>query len=739
MSMSHDNNASPSERLLRDVTNSSRLRPRQDLSNDSEARREHSRRENKKESGDEDMINPKKKRLASGGGQGPTDRRTATGYMPIEDYGLIGNLRTCAMVASDGGLDYMCWPNFDSPSVFCRILDKDRGGHFSINPKHDDLCTTKQHYLPASNVLQTRYLKEEGVMNVVDFLPRPNNKAMDTEYHAKVIASKHNGDIPERSDLKQWLVRRVECMRGEVDVNVEVCPAFNYAQDKHTTEILNYGEGGEHDQRVVFKSKDLSLQLNTTIDCGEDDTACPRLSFMKTSGNELGNAVTTSFRLTEGQAVSFILRDADDHEPDHIDTNLVDKLQMDTVKYWNRWIGGSKYSGRWDEVVTRSLFILKMLIFEPTGAIIAAPTFSLPEDFGGSRNWDYRYSWVRDSSFTIYIFLRMGFSYEAEAYSSYMFQRIDEAKERRVGSLPIMFTIKGETDIPEIELDHLEGYRGSRPVRIGNGAAFHTQLDIYGELMDGIYLLNRFGRPVTYDQWLRVREIVDYVCGIWKEADMSIWEVRGQKQNFVYSKIMMWVAIDRGLRLADKRSFPCPHRQEWYKVRDEICEEVMEKGFNKELNCFIQSYEANDVLDSAVLIAPLVFFIAPTDPRFLSTLDLILKAPEKGGLTSTGLVYRYNTVKSDDGVGGREGAFSMCTFWLVEALTRAGAYDDKYLRQGVNIFENMLSFGNHLHIFSEEIARSGEQLGNTPQAFSHLALISAAFNLDRTLATHHRR
>lgn len=264
----------------------------------------------------------------------------------------------------------------------------------------------------------------------------------------------------------------------------------------------------------------------------------------------------------------------------------------------------------------------------------------------------------------------MGFSYEAEAYSSYMFQRIDEAKERKVGALPIMFTIRGETDIPEIELDHLEGYRGSRPVRIGNGAAFHTQLDIYGELMDGIYLLNRFGRPVTYDQWLRVREIADYVCGVWKETDMSIWEVRGQKQNFVYSKIMMWVAIDRALRLADKRSFPCPRRQEWYKVRDEICEEVMDKGYNKELGCFIQSYEANDVLDSAVLIAPLVFFIAPTDPRFLKTLDRILKPPEKGGLTSTGLVYRYNSAKSDDGVGGREGAFSMCTFWLVEALTR---------------------------------------------------------------------
>ena len=298
----------------------------------------------------------------------------------------------------------------------------------------------------------------------------------------------------------------------------------------------------------------------------------------------------------------------------------------------------------------------------------------------GSRNWDYRYSWVRDASFTIYILLRLGFSHEAEAYISYIFQRVKEAKERQ-GELPIMFTIWGGTDIPEFELNHLDGYRGSRPVRIGNGAAFHTQLDIYGELMDGIYLVNRFGKPITYDQWLSVREVADHVCRVWKDQDMSIWEVRSRKQNFVYSKIMLWVALDRALRLADKRSFPCPHRFEWYRVRDEIYEEVMDKGYNKELDCFIQSYEANDVLDSAVLIAPLVFFIAPTDPRFLKTLDQILKPPEKGGLTSTGLVYRYNYAKSEDGVGGREGAFSMCTFWLVEALTRVSLYSSSMLKQ----------------------------------------------------------
>ncbi|KAH7409977.1 Six-hairpin glycosidase-like protein [Phaeosphaeria sp. MPI-PUGE-AT-0046c] len=646
-------------------------------------------------------------------------------------------MRTCAMVGTDGGLDFMCWPHFDSPSVFCRMLDKDKGGYFSLSPTSDDHTTTKQHYLPSSNILQTRYLKDDGVMNLVDFFPRPNNKTYDAKYHAEVLASEHRGSVAERPDIKKWLVRRVECMRGKIDVNLEIFPAFNYAQDEHTTEVFDLRNCKERQccQRVTFTSENLSLELDATIDCGEEQgQPCPEIVFEKSSTHgSLGEGVVATFRLFEGQAVSFILRDAEDHTPEMIDTACVDELQQSTHEYWSRWIASSKYVGRWEEVVARSLLLLKMLTFEPSGAIVAAPTFSLPEDIKGTRNWDYRYSWVRDASFTIYILLRMGFSHEAEAYIGYIFQRIKEAKARK-GALPIMFTIWGETDIPETELEHLEGYRGSQPVRIGNGAAFHVQLDIYGELMDGIYLANRFGKPVTYDQWLSVREIADYVCTVWHEKDMSIWEVRGMKQNFVYSKIMLWVALDRALRLADKRSFPCPHRAEWYRVRDEICEEVMDKGYNQKLECFIQSYESNEALDSSILIAPLVFFISPTDPRFLKTLDKILKAPERGGLTSTGLVYRYDFARSDDGVGGREGVFSMCTFWLIEALTRAGAYDEKYLKQAVSMFENMLSFGNHLHMFSEEIARSGEQLGNTPQAFSHLALISAAFNLDKTLS-----
>ncbi|KAH4177398.1 hypothetical protein HBH43_051650 [Parastagonospora nodorum] len=713
-------------RLFDDITNTSPSRMRVTQDSGTELYRQLSNKEMQ-------IPNQKQAALAT---INQKSRRAANGYMPIEDYGLIGNMRTCAMVATDGGLDYMCWPHFDSPSVFCRILDKDKGGHFSISPTTHDLSTTKQHYLPASNILQTRYLKEDGVLNLIDFFPRPDNKALDAEYHARVVASDHTGNVSDRPDLKKWLVRRVECMRGHMDVNVEVFPAFNYAQDKHTTEItnLNDRQKGQCDQRVTFASEKLSLELNATIDCNDEDgMPCPKVVFERSSTpSSLGDAVTATFRLHEGQAISFILRDADDHSPELIHTALLDELQASTHKYWARWMASSKYMGRWEQVVTRSLLLLKMLTFEPSGAIVAAPTFSLPEDIGGKRNWDYRYSWVRDASFTIYILLRMGFSHEAEAYISYIFQRVKEAKARH-GALPIMFTIWGGTDIPEVELEHMEGYRGSRPVRIGNGAAFHVQLDIYGELLDGIYLANRFGTPISYDQWLSVREIIDFVCSIWKEKDMSIWEVRGMKQNYVYSKIMLWVALDRALRLAEKRSFPCPHRAEWYRIRDEICEEVMDKGYNQKLECFVQSYESNEVLDSAVLIAPLVFFISPTDPRFLKTLDKILKPPEKGGLTSTGLVYRYNHALSDDGVGGREGAFSMCTFWCVEALTRAGAYEEKYLKEAVSMFENKLSFGNHLRIFSEEISSSGEQLGNTPQAFSHLALISAAFNLNKTL------
>lgn len=484
---------------------------------------------------------------------------------------------------------------------------------------------------------------------------------------------------------------------------------------------------------ATFHSKDVQFQLDIAIQQDEDMMSCPTISFKKVrKPGMLGEGLVAHVKVVEGQAISFILRkDMDNHITKHITALVVDAQQHDTQDFWSNFIKQSKYRGRWMEKVSRSLMILKMMTYEPTGAIVAAPTFSIPEDVGGVRNWDYRYTWVRDSSFTIYILLRLGFRAEADAFMEFIMERFTQSRLPD-GALPIMFTIHGETDIPEITLDHLEGYRGSRPVRIGNGAAFHQQFDIYGELMDGIYLYNKYGRPVPWDAWKAVQSMLDYVLTILGQPDMSIWEVRNHKQHFTYSQIMLWVAFDRGLRLADKRCFPCPNRNAWMKARDDLCEEIMEKGYNVEMNSFIQSYESNTTLDSSILIAPLVFFISPCDPRFLKTLDRILLPPEKGGLTSTGLVYRYNTELSQDGVGGREGAFSMCTFWLVEAMTRASVYEPKYKARAVSLFENMLGFSNHLCMFSEEIARSGEQLGNTPQAFSHIALLSAAFNLDRT-------
>ncbi|KAK3694763.1 Six-hairpin glycosidase-like protein [Podospora appendiculata] len=664
--------------------------------------------------------------------QGPDGLMRKRGYLPIENYGLIGNMRTCALVGMDGSVDYMCWPEFDSPTVFCHILDKDKGGFFSIHPTADLTCTTKQQYLPSSNILQTRYIHEDGVVDVVDFFPRPKKASVLAKSPAQ---STYREMTSVQEELKKWLVRRVECIRGRLSLDVEIFPAFEYATEKHTTTILQdeVTSCSSESKAVAFHAETVKLQLDVSIDHGEDETAnCPTVRFRKvTKPGMLGEGVVATIEIVEGQGISFILRnDLPNHITPIITSNVLDSQQHDTQTYWYNWISKSKYKGRWREVVNRSLMILKMMTYEPTGAIIAAPTFSIPEDIGGVRNWDYRFSWVRDSSFTIYILLRLGFTEEADAYMNFISERFLKSRISD-GGLPIMFTIRGETDIPERELLHLDGYKGSKPVRIGNGAAFHQQFDIYGELMDAIYLYNKYGKPIPWDLWVSVRQMLDYVLTIMNQPDMSIWEVRNNKQNFTYSKIMLWVAFDRGLRLSEKRNFPCPNRAKWLEARDFLYEEIMEKGYSTELQCFVQSYENNTMLDSSILIAPLVFFIAPNDPRFVNTMDRIMLPPDKGGLTSTGLVYRYDTELSEDGVGGREGAFSMCTFWLVEAMTRASVYDPKYLPRAVNLFENMLSFSNHLMMFSEEISRSGEQLGNTPQAFSHLALISAAFNLDR--------
>jgi len=432
--------------------------------------------------------------------------------------------------------------------------------------------------------------------------------------------------------------------------------------------------------------------------------------------------------LQEEQSTGFVLRQIEAGEDCGIGFSREDEQEifMQTVEYWRRWLPQSTYTGCWREMVHRSTLTLKLLTFEPTGALVAAPTMGLPEQIGGERNWDYRYTWIRDAAFTLYGLLRIGFTQAAEGFMEWLESRCQTSNPD--GSLQLMYGIAGRRNLQEENLYHLEGYRGSRPVRLGNGAYDQLQLDIYGELMDAVYLYNKHGSPISYDLWTHLRALIHWVCDNWDNRDEGIWETRGGPRDFVYSRLMCWVAIDSGLRLADKRSFPAD-REKWPGVRDEIYEEIMDKGWSGEREAFVQSY-GDDTLDASNLIMPLVFFLSPSDPRMLKTLDAVNRPPKDGGLVSNSLVYRYDVQKSSDGLTGEEGTFSLCTFWLVEALTRAGRLEESRL-----IFEQMLGYANHLGLYAEEIGHRGEALGNFPQAFTHLTLISAAYNLDRALGS----
>ncbi len=606
-------------------------------------------------------------------------------YQPIENYGIIGNMHTVALMGMNGSIDWFCFPHFDSPSVFAGILDDQKGGRFQISPTAEEI-THKQFYWPETNVLITRFLSADGVGEITDYMTAPEPGA--------------GGKHPHQ------LFRRVNVVRGTMEFRVECCPAFNYGRDEHTLEIGMEG--------ASFYSSDLSLGLSSSVLLKQD-----------------GNSAVREFQLHEGQSAIFILQEIESGAgcTACLTEREAVEVFVKTVEFWRRWLSKCTYTGRWRETVHRSALALKLLTYEPTGAIVAAPTCSLPEAIGRGRNWDYRYTWIRDAAFTLYGLLRIGLTDEAARFMQWLEARCNELSPD--GSLQIMYGIEGEHTLSEETLDHLEGYKGSRPVRIGNGAYNQLQLDIYGELMDSVYLFNKYGSPISHELWTHLRRLVNWVGDNWKRKDEGIWEVRGGQQHFVYSKLMCWVALDRAIRLADKRSFPAD-RDRWLKARDQIYEEIMTQGWNTERKAFVQHYGSKS-LDASNLMMPLVFFLSPTDPRMLKTLDAINQSPENGGLVSNSLVYRYNPEETPDGVGGEEGTFNICTFWLVEALTRAGRIDSARLDEARLVFEQMLGYANHLGLYAEETGRRGEALGNFPQAFTHLALISAAYNLDKAL------
>jgi GH15 family glucan-1,4-alpha-glucosidase len=596
-----------------------------------------------------------------------------TRYPAIESHGVIGDLQTVALVALDGRIPFLCLPEFDSATVFASLLDAERGGFFDIVPrlKHP---RHKQMYLPDSNVLLTRVLADEGVCEISDFMPIPRRPA------------------PSR------IVRRVKAVRGSFEVDVRCAPRMGYGRLGHSVRV--------DDNQALFTADDGSLRLRLAAEAP-----------LRKSGDD----VTARFQLQAGESVAVVLEQlADGIAPFTFDREHVARAFKRTVNFWRKWIGQATYTGRWQEEINRSALALKLLQSRRTGGILAAPTFGLPTNIGGVRNWDYRYIWVRDSAFAIYALLRLRLTEEAEAFTRWVEARCAETKHP--GQLQPIYALDGRWQVRERSLEHLEGYRGSRPVRIGNRASEQLQLDIYGELVDALYLFDKYKEQTSQELWKRIGQLVDWVCANWERPDEGIWEVRGGPQHFLYSRVMCWVAVDRALRIAELRSFPAPVDR-WRGVRDAIYADVFKNFWDDKLQTFV-GIRGTDVIDAACLIMPLVNFISPADPKWVSTLRMVEER-----LMDDSLVYRYDTrTASFDPLGGNEGTFSICSFWYVECLSRSGD-----LQRARLSFEKLLGYANHLGLFSEQIGPRGEHLGNFPQGLTHIAVISAAYDLNRRL------
>ena len=604
-------------------------------------------------------------------------------YPLIADHGLIGDLQTSALVSTDGSIDWFCAPRFDSPSIFGALLDHQRGGHFRVRPTVE-VFTSKQLYFPDTAVLVTRFMTEAGVGEVVDFMPATTGTVASTRHR---------------------LVRMLRCVRGQMTFAVDIAPRFDYGRESHDTHVADDG--------VVFQGKQTAMTVNLVKEPEDERLAHARV-------DENGD-VHAELTLQGGQMRGLVLETGTAGPVRQVRVAEAWRLFDETVRFWESWLAQSTYAGRWREELNRSAITLKLMTYAPSGGLVAAPTAGLPEQVGGERNWDYRYTWVRDASFSVYALLGMGFTGEAAALGRWLRDRIEERAGDGRTPLNIMYRIDGSSDLTEEVLEHWEGYRGSSPVRIGNGAAEQLQLDIYGEALDSFHFADQHGLQAGHRGWLSICTLLDWVADNWDQPEEGIWETRGGRHDFTYGRLMNWVALDRGIRLATSHGRP-GSIDTWRRQRDAIYSQIMERGWSPRRQAFVQHYDT-EVLDSSLLRMSKVGFITPNDPMWASTL-----AAMDDELVTDSLVYRYDPEASPDGLRGSEGTFSLCTFAYVESLARAGQ-----LEKARVTFEKMLTYANHVGLFSEEIALTGEQIGNFPQAFTHLALVDAAITLDRQL------
>ncbi|NUB91314.1 glycoside hydrolase family 15 protein [Haloterrigena sp. SYSU A121-1] len=595
-------------------------------------------------------------------------------YKPLEEYGAIGDGNTVALVGRDGSIDWCSFPHVESPSVFAAILDADRGGHFAVRPTQS--FESVQQYRDRTNVLETTFRTAGGSATVTDFMP---------------VAEATESVTDDRSPT---VYRKLGCEDGSLELAVAFEPRFDYARDVPDVELTNEGVvAGDDDKRVIVSS---DVPLEPSAD---------------------GHAADATVTLEAGETRWLVLSygEAVPHEP-----SCHQKTLADTVEYWREWTHDCDgtdcpVGGPWHDLAVRSSLVLKLLLHRESGAVCAAPTTSLPEDLGGVRNWDYRFNWIRDAAFTVRVLSELGHLEEARSYFELC---LDHCRGHDPESVPPVYGLHGEAVSDETVLDHLSGYEGSAPVRIGNAAKNQHQLDVYGELILAIYESIRYGEPMTYDDWSVMRDLIDYVCEGWDEPDAGIWEVRSDYEQFVYSKVMCWTALDRGIELAETADDLSAPIARWRTCRDDVRRAILERGYSEEADSFVRSFGDEEVLDASNLLVPIVGFLPPDDARVQGTIDATIERLT----TDDGLVRRY---EGDDGLPGEASPFVVCSFWLVSALALSGRIDEARAR-----FEAILDHASPLGLLAEGIdPDSGEQRGNTPQAYSHIGLLNSALYL----------